>query len=60
MPMTTGDLQYISDIITALNNYATTMTTFTGAAAGTAQTNLASALATATATHNTTVNQQGE
>lgn len=58
--MTTGDNQFLTDIIAALNAYATTMTTFTAGAATTAQGNLATALTNAVNAHNTTVNRQGE
>lgn len=60
MPFTTGDQQYINDIITAINAYATAMNTFTAGAAATAQAALATALTNATNTHNATVNRQGE
>ncbi len=60
MPLTTGDQQYISDIITAINAYATAMEAFTSGAATTAANALAASLTTATATHAATVNRQGE
>lgn len=60
MPMSTGDNQYMTDVIAAINAYATAMNTFTAGAAATAQANLQTALTNATNAHNATTQREGE
>ena len=58
--ISTATYTFIQALITAINSYATTMNTFTGAAATTAMNNLATATANATAAYLASVKLEGE